>query len=65
VVNEVLVKAGGEGGVIAMDRDGNITTPFNVEGMYRASIDVDGEIVISIYRGEGEAEGALAGKVEH
>jgi beta-aspartyl-peptidase (threonine type) len=65
VVNDVLVKAGGEGGVIAMDREGNITTPFNVEGMYRASIDVDGEIMISIYRGEGEAEGALAGKVEH
>ncbi len=65
VVNDVLVKAGGEGGVIAMDRDGNITTPFNVEGMYRASIDVEGEIEILIYREEGEAEGALAGKVEH
>jgi len=65
VVNDVLVKAGGEGGVIAMDREGNITTPFNVEGMYRAMIDVDGEVTISIYRGEGEAEGALAGKVEH
>jgi len=65
VVNDVLVKAGGEGGVIAMDREGNITTPFNVEGMYRASIDTEGEVTISIYRGEGEAEGALAGKVEH
>lgn len=65
VVNDVLVKAGGEGGVIAMDRDGNIATPFNVEGMYRASIDVDGEIEILIYREEGEAEGALTGKAEH
>jgi len=64
-VNDVLVKAGGEGGVIAMDPEGNITTPFNVEGMYRASIDVDGEVLVSIYRGEGEAEGALTGKVEH
>lgn len=65
VVNDVLVKAGGEGGVIAMDTAGNIATPFNVEGMYRASIDVDGEITILIYRQEGETEGALAGNVEH
>jgi beta-aspartyl-peptidase (threonine type) len=65
VVNDVLVKAGGEGGVIAMDHDGNITTPFNSEGMYRASIDTSGEIKIQIYRDEGEAEGALIGNVEH
>ena len=65
VINDVLVKAGGEGGVIAMDHDGNITTPFNTEGMYRASIDTDGKMTISIYRDEGEAEGALLGGVEH
>jgi beta-aspartyl-peptidase (threonine type) len=65
VVNDILVKAKGEGGVIAMDRAGNITTPFNSEGMYRASIDTDGEMTISIYREEGEPEGALTGNVEH
>ena len=65
VVNDVLVKAKGEGGVIAMDPTGNITAPFNSEGMYRASIDTDGEMTILIYRGEGEAEGALIGNVEH
>ncbi len=65
VINGVLVKAGGEGGVIAMDRAGNITTPFNTEGMYRASIDTDGKMTISIYRDEGEAEGALLEGVEH
>lgn len=65
VINDVLVKAGGEGGVIAMDHDGNITTPFNTEGMYRASIDINGEMTISIYRDEGQAEGALLGGVEH
>ena len=48
VVNDILVKAKGEGGVIAMDAAGNITTPFNSEGMYRASIDVDGVMTISI-----------------
>lgn len=65
VVNDVLVKAKGEGGVIAMDAKGNITTPFNSEGMYRASINTDGEMSISIYRQEGEPEAALTGNVDH
>jgi beta-aspartyl-peptidase (threonine type) len=65
VVNNILVEAKGEGGVIAMDTAGNITTPFNSEGMYRASIDTDGEMTISIYREEGEPEGALIGNVDH
>jgi len=65
VVNDILVKAEGEGGVIAMDAAGNISTPFNSEGMYRASINTDGEMTISIYREDGEPEGALMGNVEH
>jgi beta-aspartyl-peptidase (threonine type) len=65
VVNDILVKARGEGGVIAIDRQGNIATPFNSEGMYRASVDVDGEMTVSIYRENGEAEGALMGNVDH
>ena len=35
VVLEKLVKAGGEGGVIALDRKGNIAMPFNTSGMFR------------------------------
>lgn len=65
VVNDILVKAKGEGGVIAMDAKGNITTPFNSEGMYRGSINTDGEMTISIYREKGEPEGALIGNVDH
>ena len=65
VVNDVLVKAQGEGGVIAIDRFGNIATPFNSEGMYRASIDISGVMDVSIYRADGEAEGALSGNVDH
>jgi beta-aspartyl-peptidase (threonine type) len=65
VVNDVLVEAGGEGGVIAIDRQGNIAMPFNSEGMYRASVDINGEITVSIYREKGEPEGAFAGTVEH
>ena len=65
VVNDILVRAKGEGGVIAIDAAGNIATPFNSEGMYRASINTDGEMSISIYREDGEPEGALSGNVDH
>jgi beta-aspartyl-peptidase (threonine type) len=35
VINEKLKEAGGEGGVICVDKDGNISTPHNTPGMYR------------------------------
>ena len=65
VVNDELVKAGGEGGVIAIDREGNIAEPFNSEGMYRASIDINGKMQISIYRQEGDPKAAFIGNVDH
>jgi len=36
VVKDKLVKFGGEGGLIAIDKYGNIELPFNSDGMYRA-----------------------------
>ncbi|MGP3591100.1 beta-aspartyl-peptidase [Vagococcus sp. WN89Y] len=36
VVMEKLPALGGSGGLIAVDREGNVTLPFNCEGMYRA-----------------------------
>ncbi|OFY87879.1 MAG: beta-aspartyl-peptidase [Bacteroidetes bacterium RIFCSPLOWO2_12_FULL_35_15] len=50
VVNDKLVKIGGEGGLIALDAKGNIELPFNSEGMYRAMKRSDGDIYIGIYR---------------
>ncbi|MFZ8200576.1 isoaspartyl peptidase/L-asparaginase family protein [Alteromonas portus] len=50
VVNDVLVKAGGDGGVIAIDAKGNVAMPFNSAGMYRASIDVNGNVKVAIYK---------------
>jgi beta-aspartyl-peptidase (threonine type) len=35
VVMDKLVKMGGEGGLIAIDKSGNIELPFNSDGMYR------------------------------
>lgn len=50
VVHDKLVKIGGEGGLVAIDKEGNIELPFNSEGMYRASIDADGNKTIKIYK---------------
>ncbi|TAF33747.1 MAG: isoaspartyl peptidase/L-asparaginase [Cytophagales bacterium] len=36
VIKDKLVKIGGEGGLIAVDKNGNISMPYNSEGMYRA-----------------------------
>ena len=49
VVLGVIPKLGGDGGVIAMDADGNIAMPFNTEGMYRGWVDKEGKIHIAIF----------------
>lgn len=49
VVNEKLVKAKGSGGLIALDAEGNISMPFNTEGMYRGYIKPN-EKVIKMYK---------------
>lgn len=40
---------GGKGGLIALDKDGNVAIPFNTAGMYRGYITEKGEITIGIY----------------
>lgn len=47
---EDLAEIGGEGGLIAVDANGNVALPFNCEGMYRAFIQSDGKPIINIYR---------------
>ena len=49
VVMDVVPKLGGDGGVIALDADGNFAMPFNTEGMYRGWVDKDGKIHIAIF----------------
>lgn len=49
VINDLLKKMGGGGGVIAVDGEGNIAMPFNTSGMYRGSIGVDGKMNTAIY----------------
>jgi L-asparaginase / beta-aspartyl-peptidase len=40
---------GGDGGLIAVDRRGNVAMPFNSEGMFRACIDRRGRQAIAIF----------------
>ncbi len=49
VVLGVLVKAGGEGGVIALDPKGNLSMTFNSEGLYRGYITSDGAVTVRLY----------------
>lgn len=50
VVMGELRAIGGEGGVIAIDRQGRVEMPFNTEGMFRASRVRGGAAQIGIYR---------------
>ena len=43
-------KLGGTGGLIAIDKNGNISLPFNTSGMYRGYVDANGKFVTEIYR---------------
>jgi beta-aspartyl-peptidase (threonine type) len=61
VVLEELPAQGGEGGVIAIDRDRRIVMEFNSEGMFRASRVAGGAPVVEIYRSASAAGAAAAG----
>jgi beta-aspartyl-peptidase (threonine type) len=45
-----LARIGADGGLVAVDRRGNIAMPFNSEGMFRACIRADGRRLVKIYR---------------
>jgi L-asparaginase / beta-aspartyl-peptidase len=46
---EKVGRLGGTGGLIAIDRRGNFTTPFNTSGMYRGHVSPDGRPRVQIY----------------
>jgi beta-aspartyl-peptidase (threonine type) len=54
VIINRLKPAGGEGGVIAVDKEGRIAMIFNSPGMYRACADSRGRHEVAIYGDEGE-----------
>jgi len=52
--NEIILKKlpelGGDGGLIAVDKAGNVAMPFSTEGMYRGYVKSNGKIVVDIYK---------------
>lgn len=50
VIQQRILELGGDGGLIAVDAKGNISMPFNTEGMYRAFKKSSGESGLSIYK---------------
>jgi beta-aspartyl-peptidase (threonine type) len=50
VLLQVVPDMGGDGGAIALDKDGNISMPFNTEGMYRGWIHPDGSRGVAIFK---------------
>jgi len=49
VINKIIPKMGGDGGMIGVDAEGNIVMPFNTDGMYRGFIKSSGETATLIY----------------
>ncbi len=50
LIMKKVPQLGGDGGLIAVDKNGNFTMPFNTDGMYRGYIKPDGKPVVSIYK---------------
>jgi beta-aspartyl-peptidase (threonine type) len=50
VINEKLRHQNGEGGLIALDKNGNYSMSFNTEGMYRGVVTKDNEPKVEIYK---------------
>lgn len=50
MVMKRLPALGGDGGLIAVDKNGNISLPFCTEGMYRGFVKEDGKTTVKIYK---------------
>lgn len=57
MVMDELVATGGEGGIIAVDKDGNLCLPFNSEGMYRAWSMHEGAVHTAIFNDDVRVHG--------
>jgi beta-aspartyl-peptidase (threonine type) len=49
VIQKKVPEMGGDGGIVAIDHQGNIAMEFNTAGMYRAHMNSEGELNIAIY----------------
>src|SRR5690606_35377387 len=49
VIQNKIPAMGGDGGIVAIDHEGNVAMEFNTAGMYRATMNKDGELEVGIY----------------
>ena len=47
---DTVKRLGGTGGLIAIDKNGDLALPFNTNGMYRGYVDSEGKFVVEIYK---------------
>ena len=50
VIQKKVPQLGGDGGIVAVGKNGNMVMEFNTAGMYRASMNDKGELYIGIYK---------------
>jgi L-asparaginase / beta-aspartyl-peptidase len=49
LINQTLKEIGANGGVIAVDKDGNVSMPFNTTAMFRGFVQSDGTHAVGIF----------------
>lgn len=49
-VIEEIGAMGGDGGIISLDKNGKVAMEFNTSGMYRGTVDENGNVAVQIYR---------------
>ena len=52
VIHNKVAKLGGDGGVVGIDKKGNVMMEMNTPGMYRAHMDSEGKLTVKIYKEE-------------
>ena len=52
VIQKKVPELGGDGGIVAIDKNGNVSMEFNTAGMYRAHMNAAGDLNIGIYKEE-------------
>lgn len=52
VIQDKLTEMGGTGGIVSIDKEGNVAMEFNTSGMYRASMNAAGDLDVKIYKNE-------------
>ncbi|MDC1227084.1 isoaspartyl peptidase/L-asparaginase [Algibacter sp.] len=50
VIQKKLPELGGDGGIVAIDKNGNMVMEFNTQGMFRATMNDKGELYIGMFK---------------